>query len=82
MSNSELNGIFAAIFAALRNVRFWHKADIAIALNHVRFSSSFLFDGSSRATQIKNEGQFISPATLQEPHIWQRSQVDGLTMSV
>jgi hypothetical protein len=43
---------------------------------------SHLFDGSNRATQIKNEGQFISLATLQEPHIWQRSQVNGLPMSV
>jgi hypothetical protein len=34
------------------------------------------------STQIKNEGQFISLANLQEPHIWQRSQVIGLTMSV
>src|SRR4029077_20229824 len=33
------------------------------------------------STQIKNEGQFISLANLQEPHIWQRSQVIGLTMS-
>jgi hypothetical protein len=44
--------------------------------------SSHLFDGSNRAMQIKNEGQFISLATLQEPHIWQRSQVNGLPMSV
>ena len=44
--------------------------------------AAIYFDGSNRATRIKNEGQVISLATLQEPHIWQRSQVDGLTMSV
>jgi hypothetical protein len=28
---------YPALFAALRNVRFWHKADIVVVLIDVRF---------------------------------------------